>query len=85
MTAPDDIIGIPRVNAPTLWLTRRELDDAGWRVTQGPGGQIVGQFALCRDRSGRFVYPHVREADESSADVVRRCRMDRERMEGATR
>ena len=78
------IVGIAMTNGLTLWLTRGELGEAGYRRTVGPGGQIVGQFAI-GTRYGEFIYPEFRGVEETAQDVAARNRRDRERMEQATR
>ena len=81
MTNPHEIVGIAMTNGLTLWLTRGELGEAGYRRTVRPDGVIVGQFALSR-RYGEFVYPEFRGSVESAQDVIARTRRDRARMEG---
>ena len=78
---PNEIVAIAQTNGATLWLTRRELGEAGYRRVVGAGGQMVGQFALGM-RYGQFVYPEFRGVDESANDVIARCRRDGARLGG---
>ena len=79
--SPQSMQRIAQTNGATLWLTRRELGEAGYRRVVGTGGQMVGQFAL-RMRYGEFVYPEFRGVDETANDVIARVRRDAARTGG---
>lgn len=81
VAAEQNVRGIAQTNGATLWLTERELGEAGYReVTMH--GKRVGQFALCRDWRGERVYPEFRLPDETAQDVAERNRRDRARCGG---
>lgn len=75
-----DIRCFPQANGTQLCLTPEELGAAGYREIPGPGGRRVGQFGLCRDPHGEWVYPPLRQLDESFEQVIARNEETRRRM-----
>lgn len=71
----EDMVSIPQADGTTVWLTRHEAAAAGYRKIAG-----VVQFGLCRDRSDAWVYPPLREPDETLDQVLARNDEARRRM-----
>jgi hypothetical protein len=69
----------PQANGTQLCLTPEELGAAGYREVVAHG-QRVGQFGLCRDPHGAWVYPPLRQPEESFEQVIARGEETRRRM-----
>lgn len=61
-------------------LTREELGRVGYRELTNDAGQRVGQFGLCRDTAGLWVYAPLRQPDETVEQMLERNRQTRQRM-----
>lgn len=65
----------------TLWLTKEEAGAAGYREVTARDGQRRVQFGMCRDDRGEWVYPPLKEPDETVEEMLERNREARRRME----
>lgn len=82
MSAPggERVRRIGLANGAEIWLTERELGAVGYRELSNDAGQRIGQFGLCRDSQGDWVYPPLREAEETVDQMLERNREARRRM-----
>lgn len=61
-------------------LTAAELAASGYRELTNDAGERIGQFGLCRDGAGQWVYPPLRRAGESTEQMLARNAEGRRRL-----